>query len=332
MFKKSYSTAFIPANYFRRIKHFPIMDFRFALLIGLMLLPQMIFTELHPNNDKYSVKISLPKIVYKEYEPVFIKLEIINKQDEPLKFYEMFNPETQDINFIVRDNEGSEWKESKVTGIFHFAHLVTSNILEPHDTLTISMPINNWGNYLTHEKPGLDHLFGYWGYFAADRKYSVKFSKDGVESNLISFRVKQLNENDVLYINASEKLTASNYDSLVNVLPDNKFREYLSASSIIKKYGRITYDRDKEYDSLLADYYRFIKEYPESYYLICDAFLAPLFIKLFDKASNYSDIIPLIISSSKSELFNRLLRSSNIDSRIKDILKYYDRRRKEDRK
>ena len=332
MFRKSYIVAFFPTNHFRKINHFSGLKISWIFLICLMTFSRLLYANFQSNDDRYSVKISLPKVIYKEYEPVFIKLEIVNKQDEPLKFYEMFNPEAQDINFIIRDNEGNEWEESKVTGIFHFAHLISSNMVGPYDTLTISMPINNWGNYLTHEKPGLDHLFGYWGYFAADRKYSVKFSKDGVESNLISFKVKQLNENDVLYINASEKLTASNYDSLVNVLPDNKFREYLSASSIIKKYGRITYDRDKDYDSLLVDYYRFTKEYPESYYLICDAFLAPLFIKLFDKASNYSDIIPLIISSSKSELFNRLLRSSNIDSRIKDILKYYDRRRKEDRK
>lgn len=254
------------------------------------------------SNPEFKVTITSSKKTYEVLEPVFLKFQIISTSLDSLKIYDMFNPEVEQSNFIIENSTGKKWNEN--LSKFDLSRLTPTNILATYDTMLISMPVNNWCDRLNPELiRRYDQVYGNVGYFPADN-YKIKFSKDGIESNTISFEVK-----------------SKDYDDT------SSFNEYYYASKLYKKYFKVTYKKNVEIDGLVADYFSFIEDYPESYYLISDRFMAPFYIILFHNNTNFAKVIKYIKQNIDSKILNEFLDNTKIIHRIKRIMFYYDRRK-----
>lgn len=166
------------------------------------------------------------------------------------------------------------------------------------------MPVNNWCESLNPELiRRYEQVYANVGYFP-ENNYEIKYSKDGIESNTISVEVK-----------------SKNYDDT------SSFDEYYYASRLYKKYYKVIYKKDVKIDDLVSDYFSFIEDYPESYYLISDRFMAPFYITLFDTSTSFTKVIKYIKQNSDSKILNDFLDNTKIIPRIKSIIFYYDRRK-----
>lgn len=254
------------------------------------------------NNPEFKIIITASKKTYEVLEPVLLKFQIINTSQDSLKIYDMFNPEVIQSNFIIENNAGRTW--DKNLSKFDLARLTPTNILATNDTMLITMPVNNWCERLNPELiRRYEQVYGNVGYFPEDN-YKIKYSKDGIESNTISVEVK-----------------SKDYDDT------SSFNEYYYASKLYKKYSKVTYKKDAKIDDLVSDYFSFIEDYPESYYLISDRFMAPFYIILFDTSSNFTKVIKDIKQNSDSKILNEFLDNTKIIPRIKRTMFYYDRRK-----
>lgn len=252
------------------------------------------------NNPEFKIIITGSKKTYEVLEPIFIKFHIINTSQDSLNIYDMFDPEVIQSNFIIENNAGRTW--NKNLSKFDLARLTPTNILATHDTMLISMPVNNWCESLNPElNRRYEQVYGNVGYFPEDN-YKIKYSKDGIESNTISFEVK-----------------SKDYDDT------SSFNEYYHASKLYKKYSKVTYKKDVKIDDLVSDYFSFIEDYPESYYLISDRFMAPFYITLFDASPDFKKVIKQIKQKIDSGILNEFLDNTKVIQRIKKIISYYNR-------
>jgi hypothetical protein len=271
-------------------------------------------------NDKYEIIISLPKYSYVKYEPININIQVINHDSKQLELMEGFMPEEKGCNVTIIDKYGQTTGGNKIRGELTFAYTSPSYIIQPGDTLFTSMAINDWG--LTDiAVNNYDNLYFHYGYFDSG-KYTAYLSRwfdlipDKMQgfylsSNKVEFEVTELNHEDieVLRLLKLKKPDDSRYlKEVVDMYPNNTFAEHLFAY-YLKGHSRIMAYKEYDWkDSLEIDYKNFIKEYPNSSYLLNDLFVAPYIYNHFIKINNLKDSFESEIEDFKSLNKNNALR------------------------
>lgn len=279
---------------------------------------------IHQPSDKYSITMSLAKKIYKKFEPVIAKFELINKDDEPLNISEMFVSVSSQSIIKIKDDMGNQWSANQTPSKFDFIALQPDYVVQPGDTFLASMSINNWGEAF---RPW---YFDQFGYFPPGRKYDATFYNGKLVSNEVEFEVEDLTEEDETFINTYKLGFDSAAASIaVSKYPDNPFTEYVRAVLIAHSHWKII---NKEYNykgtGLIADYRNFFDEYPNSYYMYDDGFMAALYFKFFAGKDDYSKILPKIKSEIRNSQLNRFLCSAGIEDRIKTVIKRFERKPK----
>jgi hypothetical protein len=234
--------------------------------------------------------MTLPKYYYKKYEPVIAKFELINTDSIPLKVYGLFEPELQETNIEITDNLGNTWKGNKIIFQTSVAHK-PQYVINPGDTFTISMPINNWAE--KHEKNFMtdnDWYFNQFGYFPPGRKYNafLYFSARNIDvygcelrSNEVEFEVGELEEEDKqllkMYIAETNKFDYKALDKVINTYPDNTLTEHVTARYLLNKYWAFNSAKEYVSEDVEIEYKHFMTKYPESLHLLNHRFMKALF-------------------------------------------------------
>jgi len=233
---------------------------------------------------RYEIQMGLAKYEYKQYEPVVARFVVVNKDLEPMKIYNLFNPALEETYIMITDDQGNTWSVNKVFMHPSIAILAPDYIINPGDTLILSMPINNWGEkYDIHVewRPQPKWYFSQFGFFPANRKYkaymyfgrqNVDMYKCQLKSNEVEFRVTELNNQD------SALLIDWLHNDLYNILaryPDNAFAE-----TVYKEYLRENAFYHPDSSELMNDYHAYFDRYPNSFYLFDHGFLKHYFKRL----------------------------------------------------
>jgi hypothetical protein len=250
------------------------------------------------HNDKYEIRISLPKYSYKKFEPVNLNIQVINHDTKQLELIEGFLPEEKECDVTIIDENGKTTGGNKIPGELQFGYTSPSYIVQPGDTLFASMAINDWGKKANK----YDSIYFHYGYFECG-KYTAYISRwfdlipdnrQGfyVNSNKIEFEVTELNSEDkeVLRLLKQQKPGDSRFlKDIVSIYPNTSFTEHIYAY-YLKSHSRIlAYDKYDWEDNLESDYQDFITKYPNSSYLMNDLFVAPYIFKHFNKINNLKD-------------------------------------------
>jgi hypothetical protein len=259
--------------------------------------------------------MTLAKHYYKKYEPVIAKFELINNDSIPLKVNGLFDPELQETNIEITDNFGNTWKGNKIIFQTSVAYK-PQYVINPGDTFTISMPINNWAQ--KHEKNFMtdnDWYFNQFGYFPPGRKYNafLYFSDRNIDiygcelsSNEVEFEVVELEEEDVQllekYIVETNKFNYKALDKVINAYPNNTFTEHVTARYLMNKYWAL--NSTKEYDSndVVIEYEQFMSKYPESQYLLNHRFMKAFFSYYKLKNTTMAEIEKIIKNNLVSKI------------------------------
>jgi hypothetical protein len=289
------------------------------------------------SSQKYTITMSVSKRIYKRYEPVTAKFELINNNDEPMKIYDLFDPFNDEGHIKILDNKGHVWSAVK-----SWVNIVRLNeptyVVQPGDTFVASMPINTWCELLK-DYP----LFDQWGYFPSGRTYRAYYyfnSEDSLiygatlRSNEVVFEVTELEQEDKNLVDLERQcFGVITFDSAATVAsfryPDNPLTEYIIAKGIRNKHGWVL--SKKKYtgaSQLMKDYQDFFDKYPNTYYIYDDRFMAPLYFKLFGDGEVDHGVLADLRERNRDNSLSRFLGSRNIDDRIKSILTRFERKRK----
>jgi len=247
---------------------------------------------------KYELKISLPKHIYKKFEPVITEIKMINHDSIPLELWGNFQPPDYWASAEIKDENGKVFSRDN-SGIARWDIIrdKPTYIVQPNDTLYVQMAINNWGKrtrFITDKDN--DIYFGNNGFFEVG-KYSAHIyallnahynwgDRFILKSNDVKFEVEGLNDSDEqilnLYKQADYYSNPKPYEEIINTFPDNPLTEHVYIDFLAAKY--LNYYSNKNYkfiNDLETDYQNFISKYPNSVYLLDDQFLKPYIHKHF---------------------------------------------------
>ncbi len=283
-------------------------------------------------NGKYTLTMSLSKSIYKEFEPVMVKFELINNDKSALNInvYELFNQYTDwSGKFSITDDIGNSWSE-RLEGCCCIYLNYPIYELQPGDTLLVSLSMNNFGKKLFSTSIGW-----YSGYFPAGRKYKACYYLDNLglnlNSNPVEFKVIEMNYEDSSVINIYKRIRGEiTSDSASSIItrdyPDNPLTEYIWGEYLPHKYYKILKD-DYFYDApgLLKEYQKFFKKYPETFYIYDDYFMSPYYAKLYHMKKSYRKVVNEIKSKTDNRNLIRYLNNRDIGNRIKMAVKRWDR-------
>lgn len=277
------------------------------------------------DSPDYTINISLPKYRFKKYEPIIAKFEVINKENASLIINpSMFDPFSEKTVSIT-DDEGFISNTNKFTFVPSTVSADSVYVLEPYDTLLVSMPINNWGASLNSNNYK-DYIFDNWGYFPPGHKYKVKYDANGKLSNEAEFEVEELTNNELEEFNILKtELSSEHFREFLKDYPENIFSEYIDAEILKKSYYTALFV-DSVPTSLIVDYENFFKKYISSNYLYLPIFMDPYFIAQYSR-NNFLLTTNQIINKGISQSFSNYFSMRNINKLIKlqfrFINKYY---------
>ncbi|MCI0716939.1 MAG: hypothetical protein L0Y77_11625 [Chlorobi bacterium] len=265
-------------------------------------------------NDKYSLKMSLAKREYKKYEPVIAQFELVNHDSNPMPIYNLFEEDSEEPGVIVIDEKGNKLEINNGVKAYFVPWIHT--ILQPGDTLIISMAINNWGSEASPSEKWLDYddniYFGEFGYFEpgnykayfyfnniAQERYSTS-----LQSNEVEFTVKELSEEDKNVLKLYRDLRKQRkFDKITLDYPDNIFSEHVYARNLLTKYlGKTSYNTIEVFNN-------FVNKYPNSFYLLDWNFLSIFLKSASDFKGNHQEGINLILNIQTSETLKRVLKN-----------------------
>lgn len=261
-------------------------------------------------DDKYKLIMSLPKTSYLKYEPVIAKFEVINNDTIPLNIWDIF---WTDANYLrtmrITDNLGYTYQINQSPGDMLVVYNSPDYIVQPSDTFTISMSINNWG------KDNGTRILGQFGYFPSEQTYEAHFENEQLISNIVKFEVIDLNEEDNELLDLLKNKQIS--ETKLQMYGDNPIVEHIYA---------------KYFLNTVQDYYDFFSRYPTSFYMYYDRFMSKFYTSLFTDSKNIDYVISSIKNNIYSDQFKQFLSNDSISRRIKEILKNYKPKNKKKQK
>lgn len=223
------------------------------------------------------INISLPKKVYKLYEPIELQYEWINYKDEPDTIWALFSSQAFIKQFIT-DEEGNVYKNNnwEMDAFYPAQYFVTKG-----DTLIKTITLNHSGKkYSDFVGKEYFHCSSYFPpgkykvYSVIDRDVIKEYPKP-IRTNEIEFEVTGLTVEDenILALAQQEK-----YEEVLRLYPSNYFEEHLLKSKInmhIKEFYKadVMNERYKDTSVLPVKYEAFFEKYPNSPYNLGDGFL-----------------------------------------------------------
>ena len=284
------------------------------------------------NDNKYKLTMTLGKDVYKEFEPVMARFELINLDDKPLNAFGLFNEEQLTANFKISDDQGNTYTTNKYPFNIDMIDM-GSNIIQPGDTLVTGMPINNWGE--RKEIKILDSYgFEQQGYFPAERNYTAYYitpfgNNNSLISNEIHFSVipLQSEDRDLIELNKIGFKTMK-FDSVMSIAiskyPDNILIEYFMGEALPSIYNKIVGPGGSkhfgEVPELVNTYENFFQKFPSTYFMYRYNFMLPYYIKLLSGAKNYNSLIMRMKNDNNNSQLNSYLTNSRTMDRIRKIV------------
>jgi len=278
-------------------------------------------------NGKYEIRITLPKHIYKKFEPVIVYIQVINHDSKQLELTEGFRPEEKACVVTIADEFGNTTRGNKIPGELTFAYTSPSYVIQTGDTLFTSMAINDWGKK-AEKTPNYDSIYFHYGYFESGnytayitRWFDLIPDKGRafyVNSNNVEFEVTELNSEDieVLRLLKQQRPGDSRYlQEIARMYPNNSFAEHLYAYYLKGHSRTLAYETYDWKDSLISDYQGFIAKYPNSSYLLNDLFVAPYIFKHFTEINNLKDNFEREIENFSSANTNNALKYFLKDSR-----------------
>ena len=275
------------------------------------------YTSFHPDSAdiKYKINMSLPKKAYKKYEPVIARFDVINNDSKIFDIYNLFNPDLQEAHVKLIDDLGNQFDRNEVIANPLVVRKLHYKVL-PGDTLSLSIPINNWGKKNKNSTiADNDWFFDQYGYFEPGRKYIAhfyNFNDYGCEliSNDVEFEVIDLNDSDNQLLESYKEETKNyKYNTLEKLIfnyPENTFTEYISAIYLLNKYWMVQWANEYTPNDVRTDYEKFFDHYPNSMYLLNHSFLSSYFKKLnLDKVT-------------KEEAYERIK-----NDKVKSVIKWF---------
>lgn len=272
------------------------------------------------SNRKHEISMKLGKSTYKKFEPILAQFIIVNKDSLPLDISGLFDPmrsgDEGGPNILITDDKGNKWSKNKFGVVGTFVDVVPQYIVEPEDTLYVSMPLNTWAADARDLSPtgGSEYMyFGCVGYFPPG-KYRASFTGEDrtdeynpFECTSDEFVVAEDDEEDLqlLQLNRERK----NEEIMANY-SGNALREYQMEQVIIYKYGSYLYTKDEsdpKWGNLTQEYESFVAMYPDSYYLLYDRFVTPYITKSAKGFSVYEDIRSNVENKTQNEMLRRYM-------------------------
>jgi len=287
--------------------------------------------------NKYEINMLLGKIAYKKFEPILGEFILVNHDSLPLDinglFDYMLSGNEGGPNILITDDKGNKWSKNKLDFVGSFFFQTPTYIVEPGDTLFVSMPLNDWAadSRDLAPSPGTDKAyFGYVGYFPP-AKYRITFSGTDFSDEHIPFEctsdeftVVEDNEEDMEILRLSKE---GRDDEIPIYYSSNSLAEHEQMQSILYRYNAYTYSKnenDPQWDNLMQDYENFIVKYPDSYYLLYDRFMTPYMAKVAARHSSYEDIKTDLNNRMQNEMIRKYLMNKQ---RVMTKFKGYQNKR-----
>lgn len=271
--------------------------------------PNLSFPFKH-SEDKFKMNMSLHKTIYKKYEPVVAKFEVINNDTIPLNIWDIF---WTDANYLktmkITDNFGNTYQINQSPGDILVVYNSPDYIVQPRDTFIISMSINNWG------EDNETRILGQFGYFPSDRTYEAHFENEQLISNIVIFEVINLNQEDSELLSLLKNKQIS--ENTLQVYGDNPIVEHIYAKYFLNS---------------VQNYYDFFNKYPTSFYMYYDRFMSKFYTSLFTDVNNIDNVVSSIKNTVNSDQFKQFLSNDSMSKRIKEILKNYKSKSKKEPK
>jgi hypothetical protein len=286
------------------------------------------------SDGNYELQISVPKLSYKVFEPVMLNIQLINHDDTPLELWGQFLPLLNLTQVTITDVYG---KTNKINhspwASIDFEMIAPNYIINPHDTLIVTMAINDWGwksKKVSENDNGV--YFDGFGYFPAG-KYKVSINAKvkynpytepekviEVNSNEVKFEVYENTLTDKHILKLFKEGESGNgdlkpFEEVITNYPENPFTEHIFIDYLFVKYAREYKNSDYKYINLLEnEYEEFISKYPNSEYLVDERFIAPYIYKYF------MDIYTNNLKKSFNTIYDEFT-SQNQDNMLKYFLK-----------
>ena len=277
------------------------------------------------NDIKCSITLTLQKSDYKLFEPVIVKVEVINQSKIAYDAHDLFSADFGGVGrFTIINDSGKVWNwYLEIGDLLYIAAPVY--LLQPGDTFISTMPLNAYGN----ESNFMGFRFNQLGYFPSGKNYRAYYSDKNTKSNDVRFNVNNLNNEDSALIKIYSEYGRITEDSsislIISIYPDNVFTEYLLADKLRRKWDWMFHDKNNNLSDVEEDCNNFFKKYPNSYSMYDGFFMCYYYARLFSGYFvPYSKIIKKIESSHiSSQLYDFLNKGSTI-KRIKYLLDILD--------
>lgn len=222
------------------------------------------------------VNISLPKKVYKEYEPIELLYEWINLKDKPDTIWSLTSQDY--IKYFIFDDKGNQYGNKMM--VLDVAG-GPEYIVKKGDTLKKTITLNHFGKQFSEKLD--EEYFNCLSYFPPGKYkvYSLTYRDlireypEPIKTNELGFEVEEPETNDksILALVQKEK-----YEEALKLYPSNYFEEYIMNSEISKHVLEFirtgdTYERYKHASVLPVKYDAFFEKYPNSLYNLNDMYI-----------------------------------------------------------
>jgi hypothetical protein len=278
---------------------------------------------------KYELLISLPKYTYKKFEPIMLKAEMVNHDTEALELWGNFVLPQTNVDVTIIDEKGKIFMEDKSgSEKFDIMRKIPSYVIQPEDTLFVTLRINNWGEEIRW-KSDTDNDYYFASGYLEPGKYTANIStfvKENlgldkqikVKSNNVNFEVTKLDKSDAELLKLfkkGDKYNLKPYEEILNKYPDNPFTESVAAEYLSMKYFSKYSDKDYIYiNDLERDFQNFIDKYRNSIYLLNDRWLKPYIYKHFYNVETNN------LNTNLEQMYNDFI-IQNENNLLKDLLK-----------
>ncbi|MCC6866925.1 MAG: hypothetical protein IT280_12295 [Ignavibacteria bacterium] len=267
------------------------------------------------NNEELKIKLELAKTTYTKYEPILAKFTIINTKNRKLEMGNIFSPILEHSHIIIEDKNGKKTSVNKFPMSITYIADMPTYIINPGDTLFVTMEINNWGKIAydpSKEEENNNVYFGQLMYFepgsyTMSARFTVRDENGNrggtlkLVSNEINFEVTENTPEEKELLVLYKK---GNFNDIYQKFPQNGLLEYVAME-------------DTRRTKTETGYLEFMNNYPNSYYLMQREFLEPLIVQLFTDVPDLDSKITSVKSQFNNELFSKYLKTK---SRIEAIV------------
>jgi hypothetical protein len=263
-------------------------------------------------NDSIKVYVILPRENYKKYEPLYVKIKIINRKKTDIDIYSIFNLYSGGVNFyfISENDETLHYRNIPIESLYKNYPIFR---LSSYDTLVTSVPVNDF----IYPSNINEMFFDLSGHFIPGQYKMFALVNNGREvysSDTVGFNVLDLGEEDKIIL---EKYKIISFDEIKSLFPSSVFDEHILAYKCAST-GDI--------DETISHYTEFFSIYPNSIYNLNYFFVFHYFYKINIKykIEDLDELIRKLELKNKTEIYG-VLHNEKILENIYNGLNEYNK-------